>query len=45
MGPEGIREIIEFDLDPAEQEALKVSAGVVREQIRRGEDFFKKAEH
>jgi malate/lactate dehydrogenase len=45
MSPEGIREIIEFDLDPAEQEALKVSAEVVREQIRRGEDFFKKVKY
>jgi malate/lactate dehydrogenase len=45
MSPEGIREIIEFDLDPAEQEAFKVSAEVVREQIRRGEDFFKKIKY
>jgi malate/lactate dehydrogenase len=42
MGPEGVKEIVEFDLDPPEQEALKVSAGVVREQIKRGRDLLKK---
>jgi malate dehydrogenase len=42
MGPEGVKEIVEFDLDPAEQEALKVSAEVVREQIIRGQDLLKK---
>jgi malate dehydrogenase len=45
MGPVGIREIIEFDLAPEEQEALKVSAEAVREQIRRGQDLFKKVKH
>jgi malate dehydrogenase len=41
MGPEGVKEVIEFDLDPAEQEALKVSAEVVRKQIIRGQDLLK----
>jgi len=42
MGPEGVKEIVEFDLDPAEQEALEVSAKVVQEQIIRGQDLLKK---
>jgi malate dehydrogenase len=42
MGPEGVKEIVEFDLSPAEQEALEVSAKVVREQITRGQDLLKK---
>jgi malate dehydrogenase len=45
MGPEGVKEIVEFDLDPAEEEALKVSAGVIREQIKRGQGLLKKAKH
>jgi malate dehydrogenase len=42
MSPEGVKEIIEFDLDLAEQEALKVSAEVISEQIKRGQDLLKK---
>lgn len=45
MDPEGVKEIVEFDLDPAEQEALKVSAEVIREQIIRGQDLLKKVKH
>jgi malate dehydrogenase len=43
MGPEGVKEIVEFDLTPGEQEALKVSAEVIREQIKRGEAWLRKA--
>ncbi|MEI9477231.1 MAG: hypothetical protein WCO26_11715 [Deltaproteobacteria bacterium] len=42
MGPEGVKEIVEFDLTPREQEALNVSAEVIREQIKRGRAFFDK---
>jgi malate/lactate dehydrogenase len=42
MGPEGVKEIVEFDLTPGEQEALKVSAEVIREQIKRGEAWLRK---
>ena len=45
MGPEGVKEIVEFDLDPAEEEALKVSAGVIGEQIKRGQALLKKVKH
>ena len=43
IGPKGVKEIIEFDLDPAEEEALKVSAEVVREQIKQGQALLKKS--
>jgi malate/lactate dehydrogenase len=36
-----VKEIIEFDLDPSEKEALKESAKVVREQIIRGQVLLK----
>ena len=42
MGPEGVKEIIEFDLPPGEQEALNVSAEVIREQIKRGRALLDK---
>jgi malate/lactate dehydrogenase len=37
MGPEGVKEIIEFDLDPGERSGLDGSANAIREQIKRGE--------
>ena len=42
MGPNGVKKIIEFDLDPSEKEALKESAKVVREQIIRGQALLKR---
>jgi malate/lactate dehydrogenase len=45
MGPNGVKEIIEFDLDPSEQEALKESAKVVQEQIIRGQALLKMVKH
>jgi len=44
MGPNGVKEIIEFELDPSEQEALKESAKVVQEQIIRGQALLKMVE-
>ncbi len=37
MGPTGVKEIIEFDLDPGERKSLEASANAIREQIKRGE--------
>jgi malate dehydrogenase len=37
LGPKGVKEIIEFDLDPAERKGLEASARTVQDQIRRGE--------
>jgi malate/lactate dehydrogenase len=37
FGPTGVKEIIEFDLDPAERTGLEASANAIREQIKRGE--------
>ncbi len=37
LGPAGVKEIIEFDLDPAERSGLEASANAIREQIKRGE--------
>jgi malate dehydrogenase len=45
MGPNGVKEIIEFDLDPSEKEALKESAKVVHEQIIRGQALLKMVKH
>ena len=42
MGSEGVKGIVEFGLTPEEQEALNVSAEVIREQIKRGKAFLKK---
>ncbi len=42
MAPEGVKEIVEFDLSPGEQVALNVSAEVIREQIKRGMPLIKK---
>jgi malate dehydrogenase len=42
MGPEGVKEIVEFDLTPGEQKALNVSAEVIREQIKRGRALLDK---
>lgn len=36
MGPDGVKAIVEFDLTPEEQGALKVSAEVIRKQIQQG---------
>ena len=37
MGPGGVQEIIEFDLDSAERSGLEASANAIRGQIKRGE--------
>jgi malate dehydrogenase len=37
MGPAGVEEIVEFDLDPLERSGLEASANAIREQIKRGE--------
>jgi malate dehydrogenase len=37
MGPKGVKEIIEFDLEPAERTGLEKSARTIQEQIKRGE--------
>jgi malate dehydrogenase len=37
FGPAGVKEIIEFDLDPAEMSGLEASANAIREQVKRGE--------
>jgi malate dehydrogenase len=37
MGPGGVQEIIEFDLDSAEKSGLEASANAIRGQIKRGE--------
>lgn len=41
MGSDGVREIIEFDLDQEEKEALVKSAELIKEQIKWGQDLFK----
>jgi malate dehydrogenase len=40
LGPIGVREIISFALDRDEAEALKISTGAVREQIRLGQELL-----
>ena len=42
MGPEGVKEIVEFDLTAGEQKALNVSAEVIREQIKQGRALLDK---
>jgi malate/lactate dehydrogenase len=42
MDPEGVKEIVEFELTLGEQEALSLSAEVIRQQIKRGKAFLKK---
>jgi malate dehydrogenase len=37
LGPEGVREIIEFHLDPIEKESLNSSALTIQEKIREGQ--------
>jgi malate dehydrogenase len=37
IGPDGVKQIIEFDLDPAERGGLEASARTIQEQVRRGE--------
>jgi malate dehydrogenase len=40
MGPEGVKEIVEFDLTREEKKALGVSAETIREQIKQGKAFL-----
>jgi malate dehydrogenase len=42
MGPEGVKEIVEFDLTPEEKKALDVSAEVIRKQIKQGRAYLDK---
>lgn len=37
LGTEGVKEIIEFDLDPAEINGLKASAEIIQERIKQGQ--------
>jgi malate dehydrogenase len=37
LGPKGVKEIIEFDLDPVERNGLEKSARTIQEQIKRGQ--------
>jgi malate dehydrogenase len=37
VGPDGVKQIVEFDLEPAERQGLEASARTVQEQIKRGE--------
>jgi malate dehydrogenase len=37
LGPKGVKEIIEFDLDPVERNGLEASARTIQEQIKRGQ--------
>ena len=39
LGPEGVREIVEFDLDPIEKESLNASARKVQAKIRERADY------
>jgi malate dehydrogenase len=41
LGPEGVREIIEFDLDPMEKEALNGSARKIQGKIREGQAILR----
>jgi len=43
MGSEGVKEIIEFDLESDEKEALKRSAELIRKQIILGNNLIKKS--
>jgi len=42
MGPEGVKEIVEFDLTAEERKALNMSAEVIRKQIRQGSVLLEK---
>jgi malate dehydrogenase len=42
IGPEGVQEILEFDLDPAEKSALAASDKAVKEQIQYGRELIAK---
>jgi malate/lactate dehydrogenase len=42
MDSKGVKEIVQFDLSPVEREALTASAGIIQEQIKRGEALFEK---
>jgi malate/lactate dehydrogenase len=42
MGPEGVREILQLELDSSEMNALEISAKAVREQIQYGQDLITK---
>ena len=42
MGPEGVKEIVEFDLTAEERKALNVSAEVIRKQIQQGSVLLEK---
>lgn len=37
FAPTGVKEVIEFDLDPTERTGLEASAKAIREQVKRGE--------
>ncbi len=41
LGPGGVREIIEFDLDPGEKEALSASAQEIQEKVREGQAILR----
>jgi hypothetical protein len=43
LGPQGVKEIIELDLDPAEKEGLAASARRIDEQIKNGQAFLKES--
>ncbi len=40
VGPAGVKEIVEFDLDPGERSGLEASADAIRLQIKRGESLL-----